>query len=374
MPRRPARVRARGVLPRWPKGAAAPVLAEQVRGGIVESRHRGHVVQVAADGQVEHLVGDPELLVTLRSAVKPFTLIPLIESGAADAFALTKAELAVLASSHSGEDLHVRTLQSVLRRAGISQSALACGSEGMPLDRATFLRLAGDHERPGPIRHMCSGYHAAFLLLSKFRGWPIDGYWRDEHPSQAAAREAVGRVFRVRPDRLVSAIDNCGVATYAFPLVEVARAFALLAEPAAASDARVDLAPALGRVRDAMLAAPEMVGGTRDRLDTAIMKAVPGGLIAKGGAEGLHGLAILPGTRGRTTPAAGVAIAIDDGDPLGRAGWAVSVEALRQVGVLDTGALEALESFRRPRVADPNGRLAAETVTRFELAPVAELA
>ena len=371
--RRPARARSGSGLPRWPKGTAAPILAEQVRGGIVESRHRGHVVQVAANGQVEHLVGDPELLVTLRSAVKPFALIPLIESGAADAFALTQPELAVLASSHSGEDLHVRTLQSVLRRAGISQSALACGSEGMPLDRATFLRLAGDRERPGPIRHMCSGYHAAFLLLSKFRGWPIDGYWRDEHPSQAAAREAVSRVFRVRPDRLVTAIDNCGVATYAFPLVEVARAFALLAEPAAASDPRVELAPALGRVRDAILAAPEMVGGTRERLDTAVMKAVPGGLIAKGGAEGLHGLAILPGTRGRVTPAAGLAIAIEDGDPLGRAGWAVAVEVLRQVGALDAAALDTLDAFRRPRVADPSGRPAAETVVRFELAPVAEL-
>ncbi len=104
------------------------------------------------------------------------------------------------------------------------------------------------------------------------------------------------------------------------------------------------------------------------------MQAVPGGLIAKGGAEGLHGVAILPGARGRPMPAAGLAIAIDDGDPLGRAGWAVSVEALRQVGALDAGSLERLEPFRRPRVRDPNGRPAAETVARFELAPVAELA
>ncbi len=241
---RPTRTRVRGVVPRWPKGTAAPVLAEQMRGGIVESRHRGHVVQVTADGRVEHLLGDPDLVVTLRSAVKPFTLIPLIESGAADHFAITKPELALLASSHSGEDLHVRTLQGVLRRAGISQSVLACGSEGMPLDRATFLRLAADRERPGPIRHMCSGYHAAFLLLSKFRGWPLEGYWHDDHPSQIAAREAIARAVGGRPDRLVSAIDNCGVATYAFPLVEVARAYALLAEPAAAADASCRRSPA----------------------------------------------------------------------------------------------------------------------------------
>lgn len=331
-------------------------------------------MQVAADGRIEYLIGDPDHVVTLRSAVKPFVLVPLIESGAADAYALTPPELALLASSHSGEDLHVRTLMSVLRRAGISQSALACGSDGMPLDRATFLRLAGDRERPGPIRHMCSGYHSVFLLLTKHRGWPLDGYWRDEHPSQVAGRDAVARVFGVRPDRLVSAVDNCGVATFAFPLLEVARAFALLADPTAAADDRVALAPALTRIRDAMLAAPEMVGGTTDRLDTALMKAVPGGLVSKGGAEGLHGVAMLRGTRGRTTPASGMAISIDDGDPLGRAGRAVTIEALRQVGALDDTALRRLDGFRRPATVDPNGRPAAETVARFELAPLVEMA
>lgn len=345
-----------------------------MRGSVLESAHRGHVVQVAADGRVEYLLGDAEQLVTLRSAVKPFAVLPLIESGAADAFGLTPTEIAVLASSHSGEDLHIRTLQSVLRRAGVSQSALACGSEGMPLDKMTFLRLAGDREKPGPVRHMCSGYHSVFLLLSKFRGWPLEGYWQDEHPSQLATRDAVARVFGVRPDRLVTAIDNCGVATFVFPLIDVARAYALLADPGAAGDARVGMAESLTRIRDAMLATPEMVGGTRERLDTELMRAVPGGLVAKGGAEGLRGIAVLPGTRGRPAPAAGMAISIDDGDAAGRAGWVVAVEALRQVGALDDPALRRLEPFRRPIARDPHGRPAAETLARFELAPVAELA
>lgn len=330
-------------------------------------------MQVAADGRVEFLLGDPELIVTLRSCVKPFTLVPLIEAGAADAFALTQPELALLASSHHGEDLHVRTLQGVFRRAGISQTALACGSEGMPLDRLTFLRLAGDRERAGAIRHMCSGYHGAFLLLSKYRGWPLEEYWRDDHPSQQAARDAVARAFGTTTGRLVAAIDSCGVATYAFPLVEVARAFALLADPGAAHDSRGRLAPALERVRDALLAAPEMIGGTRDELDTALMKAVPGALVSKGGAEALRGLAILSRARGSAS-AAGMAITIEDGDPSGRAGRAVAIEALRQVGVLRPVALERLDAYRRPAVSDPHGRIAAETIARFELAPVAEMA
>src|SRR6187431_201072 len=147
---RPAAPRAR-----YPKGAAPPVLVEVRRGPIVESRHRGHVVQVNAAGDVEWGIGDPDAVVSLRSAVKPFGITALIEEGGIDAFNLTEQEIAVMAASHTGEDAHVRTVQAVLRRAGLSQSLLACGSEGAPQDRITAARLARDGETPGPVRHMC---------------------------------------------------------------------------------------------------------------------------------------------------------------------------------------------------------------------------
>lgn len=358
---------------RWPRGAAPPVLVEQVRGGIVESRHRGHIVQVDAAGRVERLLGDPELLVTLRSCVKPFGLVSLIESGAADAYALTAPELAIMASSHSGEDVHVRTLQAVFRRASVSQALLACGAEGAPLDPLTAARLAGDRERPSPIRHMCSGQHAASILLSKFRGWPLETYWQDDHPSQVAYRAAVARCFGTAPERLVTAVDGCGLLTYAFPLVEVARAYAFLADPLAATDARRALAPALGRIRDAMVAAPEMIGGTRERLDTVLMRARPGALISKAGMEALRSVALLPGARSPGSPAAGIALSIEDGGGHDRASWAVTVEAVRQVGALDEPALGALARYHRPPSFDPRGRQTGEAITRFELAPVSEL-
>jgi L-asparaginase II len=139
----------------------------------VESRHRGHVVQVGPDGRVERGIGDPDVTVSLRSAVKPFALVALLESGAADGLRLSNAELAVMAASHTGEDSHVRTLQGVLRRAALSQSLLACGAEGMPLDTVTSARLARDGEAPGPIRHMCSGFHVASLVLARHAGWTL---------------------------------------------------------------------------------------------------------------------------------------------------------------------------------------------------------
>jgi L-asparaginase II len=354
--------------PRYPRHAAPPVLVEVRRGAVVESRHRGHIVQVDAGGRIERGIGNPDVLVNLRSAVKPFALVALLEAGGAEAFRLSDTELAVMTGSHAGEDAHVRTLQAVLRRASLSQSLLACGTETAPLDQLTAARLARDGEEPGPIRHMCSGFHVASLLLSRHRGWSLPDYWRPDHPAQLAVREVIARIFGAAPNALRTSVDGCGVLTYAFPLADVARAASLLAQPDG------PYAASLMRVRDAMLAAPEMVGGTRDFTDTLLMKARPGLLVAKGGAEALRVIGLLGGARGKGSHAAGVAIKIEDGDHVGRAGRAVAVEALSQLGVLDAAALERLAQLHRPPLYDPRGHEVGESAAAFELAPISELA
>ncbi|MGK2850669.1 MAG: asparaginase [Candidatus Limnocylindrales bacterium] len=348
-----------------------------MRNGIEESVHRGDIVESDVDGRLIRQLGNPDRLVTLRSTVKPFGVVALIEAGGVDAFDLEPAELAIMASSHSGEDIHVRTIQGIFRRAGVSQTLLACGSEGMPLDPLTFARLARDGEKPGPIRHMCSGQHSVSLLLSRLKGWELETYWHASHPSQAAYRAVVARAYGTTPDKLRTALDGCGVETYAFRLREVAQAYALLADPSAvgAKDPRRDLAPALTLVRDAMLANPEMVGGRHDRLDTSLMKALPDRVISKAGMEALRAMAILPGPRGGSTTVgpSGLAVKIEDGDGHDRGTWAASIEALRQTGAVDGQALRMLARYHRPATMDPHGRLGAEAIAEFELAPVGEL-
>ena len=353
--------------------AAPPVLVRQFRGEVEESRHRGSIVEVAADGTVRRLLGDPETIVNLRSVAKPFGLVSLVEAGGVGEFDLSSAELAIMAGSHSGEDLHVRTLQAVFRRAGVSQQLLGCGSEGAPLDALTSARLARDGEKPSPVRHMCSGQHASILLLCRINGWPLDEYWLPEHPVQRLYSATIARAFSTTPESLIQATDSCGVPTYAFRLHEVARAFAMLADPAAISkkDSRSGLADALCLIRDAMLEHPEMVAGSRDRLDTSAMKALPGRLISKGGAEGLRGIAVMAGP-GCPMPG-GVAIKIEDGGGYSRASSAAAVETLHQIGILDGAALRALGRYHRPPAVDPRGEVVGEAVAEFELAPVGEL-
>ncbi len=359
------------------RGSTPPVLVRQVRNGVVESVHRGDVVEAGVDGRLRRAIGDPERVVFLRSTVKPFGLVALLRAGGRKAFDLASDELAIMASSHSGEDIHVRTLQALYRRVGVGTSLLACGAEGMPLDELTAARLARDGERPGPVRHMCSGQHSVFILLSKLGGWDADGYWEADHPAQRAYAETVAAVFDVRPDQLRTGIDGCGLLTYAFRLRDVARAYATLAAPdtLAASDGRFVLAPHLLAVRDAMIRHPELVGGTRERLDTALMKTAPGRLVSKSGMEALRGVGILPGARSGTsdTSASGLALKMEDGDGYDRGTYAASVEALAQVGLLDAQAVRQLGRYHHPPSYDPRGRLSAEAIPEFELVPVGEL-
>ena len=348
------------------KGSAPPVLVEIRRGPTAESRHRGHIVQVDAQGKVQRAVGAPSQELMMRSTVKPFGVVALIESGAADDLELTSAELAIMCASHTGEDKHVRTLQGLFRRASVTQALLQCGTDGAPTDAQTAARLARDGETPGPIRHGCSGFHAASILMSAYAGWSLDDYAEPTHPSQVAVRETVARLLARDPDAMSVATDNCGVLTYEVTLVEMARAYLMLADPEGPSvdGDRAASAPALLRVRDAMVESPEMVGGTYDNLDTELMKRRSGRLVAKAGADGIRAMGLVAADG---TEASGIAIKIEDGDQSRRAVKAASVEVLAQVGLLDERDLRMLAGYHHPTVFAPNGEEAASAVPSFDL-------
>jgi L-asparaginase II len=348
------------------KGSAPPVLVQVRRGDTVESRHRGHIVQVDAKGKIVHSVGAPSTEVCMRSTVKPLAVVALLESGAADDLRLTNAELAIMCASHTGEDKHVRTLQAIFRRASVTQALLQCGTEGAPADVQTAARLARDGETPGAIRHGCSGFHAASILMSAYAGWSLDDYADPRHPSQVAVRETVARLLARDPEALPTATDNCGLLTYEVTLLEMARAYLMLADPEGPSvgGEAARSAPALKRVREAMMAEPEMVGGTYDNLDTELMRRRPGRLVAKAGADGMRAVGLVAGDG---VEASGMAIKIEDGDLSRRAITATSVEVLAQLGLLDERDLRMLAGYHHPTVFAPSGDEAASAIPDFDL-------
>ena len=345
-----------------------PVLVEVTRGDRVESRHRGTIAATASDGTLIAHLGDPREATYLRSSAKPFQLAPFVASGHFDAYDFPDPvqTMAIMAASHAGEDRHVRLVQAALRAGGLTRDALQCGTH-TPFDVETAQRLARDGEPPTELRHNCSGKHAAMVLWAKAEGWDVDTYWMPDHPVQQAALATVAAVSQVPIRRIATATDGCGVVTFALPMRAVARAYARLAEPSGLTDG--PLREALIRIRDAMLAYPELVSGERRQFDTALMRAAPGRLVAKGGAEGLRSVGVLAGAADDLDGALGVAVRIEDGDAARRAGGVATCEALRQLGVLGEVELSQLGDYAAPVVVDlPHAAVVGDVRPAFTLA------
>ena len=74
-------------------------LVETTRGPIVESIHYGAIAVCDPSGKLIASVGDPNMVVFLRSSSKPFQILPLVEGGGMERFGLTERELAVMCAS-----------------------------------------------------------------------------------------------------------------------------------------------------------------------------------------------------------------------------------------------------------------------------------
>jgi L-asparaginase II len=278
-----------------------PVLVEVMRGALVESRHAGAVAIADASGKLVLGLGDVERRIFPRSAVKAFQAIPLVESGAADAFGLGDAELAVACSSHSGDRVHVEAVRSLLGRAGLDESSLACGAH-WPVSEEAFRDLVRRRARPLPIHNNCSGKHAGMLAACVHLGLDTHGYERVNHSLQVAIAGIISESCGIALNRDDAAVDGCSVPTWALPLSALARGFARFGSGAHVAPTR---ARAASRLAQACFARPDLVAG-EGRFDTIAMRALAPSLFVKGGAEGVH-CAAVPGL------GLGIALKVDDG-------------------------------------------------------------
>jgi L-asparaginase II len=264
------------------------VQVELRRGTVTESRHRVHVAVVDADRTLVAQAGDPQLVTFWRSAAKPFQAMPLVEDGAVDRFNLTAEDLALICASHSSEPGQVARARELLQKIGCSERDLLCGPH-RPLSEP----VAKDYETRGvrltAVYSNCSGKHAGMLALAKHRVWPTEFYTRLEHPVQQRCLAEVSRWTGMPAEEIGVAVDGCGVACFAMPLVSMALAYARLEGP----------------IRDAMLRHPELIAG-EGRPCTEMMRAHPGRVITKVGAEGVYSAQLV-------REKLGVALKVEDG-------------------------------------------------------------
>ena len=287
-----------------------PVVAEVVRSGLADSRHRGAVAGLAADGRQVISVGRTDVPFLPRSANKPLQATAMLRCG----LNLDGELLALAAASHSGEDFHVDGVRKILSGAGLSEDDLRCPAS-WPLHTPTAHRLIARGEPASRIRMNCSGKHAAMLATCVQNGWPTASYVDPDHPLQQEIRRTVEELAGQRS--AATAVDGCGAPLFALTLAGLAGAFRALVLAGPGTPER--------RVADAMRAYPEWTSGT-DRDERRLMNAVPG-LLFKSGAEGVDAFALGDGHGVRAG-----AVKIDDGAP--RARTPVTVAALRRLGAI----------------------------------------
>jgi L-asparaginase II len=282
-----------------------PVVAEVVRSGFAESRHRGAVTAVAAGGRPVIRVGRADVPFLPRSANKPLQATAMLRCG----LSLDAELLALAAASHSGEDFHVDGVRKILSGAGLREEDLRCPAS-WPLDTPTAHQMIARGEPMARIRMNCSGKHAAMLASCAANGWPTADYLDPGHPLQQAIRRTIEDLAGQRS--AVTGVDGCGAPLFSLTLDGLVRAFRalVLADPGTPER----------RVADAMRAYPEWTSGT-DRDERRLMTAVPG-LLLKSGAEGVDAFAFTDGRAG--------AVKIDDGAQRPRT--PVTVAALRALG------------------------------------------
>jgi L-asparaginase II len=316
-----------------------PVLVELVRGAHVESLHRGALAVIDADGGVRLAFGDIDRPVFSRSAVKALQALPLVAGGAADAFGLTDAELALACASHGGEPLHVATARAMLAKVGADPALLECGAH-WPSHEPSAHALAATGERPGALHNNCSGKHAGLLCVACTMAGGTDlrgfarGYVGAEHPLMREVSAALSASTGVDVERdAPRGIDGCSIPTFALPLRRLALAFARFGSGVGLSDTH---ARAARRLRAAVAAEPGLVAGS-GRFDTRVMQRLGARLFCKVGAEGMY-CAALP------EHGLGVALKIDDGNTSRAAEVAMAAiaEALLALDADDAGFLRTL--------------------------------
>jgi len=323
-------------------GADNPVLADVVRSGFVESRHRGAVAVLAADGSVELAAGAAGVPIFPRSSNKPFQAAAMLRCG----LKLDGQLLALAAASHSGEDFHVAGVRAILASAGLTENDLQCPPD-YPLDeqaQRAMIATGADRDR---IHMNCSGKHAAMLATCVAAGWPTASYRDPQHPLQLCIKDTIAELAG-EPVAAIG-VDGCGAPLMAISLTGLAQAFraVVLSDPGSPERA----------VADAMRAYPEWTSGTA-RPERALMVAVPG-LLLKSGAEGVEGLALRDGRA--------CAVKIDDGGA--RARVPVTVALLRQLGAeAEPGVdLEALSSLATAPVYGGGELVGGVTATGLSL-------
>jgi L-asparaginase II len=315
-------------------------LVSVTRGPIQESVHFGAAAVVDSSGNLLFSLGDAQGVTYLRSTSKPIQAIPFVEYGGVEKYGFTEEETAIMCASHHGTEDHVRVVQSMHQKAGLSLDQMMCGSH-YPYDPASRERMILQEITPVAYHNNCSGKHTMMLAYAKLKGYPAVDYVLPEHPVQQDILTCMSEMCGIAKNRIEIGIDGCSVPVFGMPLYNAALGFARMADPRSLPDARANACRVLTQ---AMMHYPGMIAGPNS-FDTDLLAAAHGKVFTKGGAEGFQGAGVLSDVSALNQAGIGIAIKISDGDSSGRARAAVTLEILRHLHALTESELGLLSAY-----------------------------
>ena len=296
---------------------------------IVENFHIGYAVAVDEKGDVLFSAGDPEYPVFIRSAAKPFQVVPLLESGAIEKFNLNDKEIAVMCSSHNGEPFHIEAVSNILKKINMKIDNLLCGIRP-PLDRASYEQMILKGRRATAIHNTYSGKHACMMALSKILDISPNNYIDFNHPVQKKILEKIKHYSE--KDKIPIAVDRCNAPTYFLPLKNIALMYKKLAE---GSDEY------LQKIVHIMCLHPKYIAG-RGRFDTDFITAMSGKGVSKTGSSGVQGI----GIRTEDGKYIGIAIKVLSGNK--QAADSMAVTIMKHLKLIDEETLKTLDNYYSP--------------------------
>jgi L-asparaginase II len=326
-------------------------LVEDTRGDQVECIHHGSVAVVDTSGRLLYQAGDPHFITFSRSTLKPFQAMPFVHADGPARFGYDTRELALLCASHSGEAMHVQTVERMLQKAGCDEHHLRCGCHVPMAYTADTLPPAG--MTWNQLHNNCSGKHAGFLAYCVQHNLPLETYLDPTNALQQAIRDSVNHFTSTPESDLKIGTDGCSAPNYAMPLSRLALAYARLAQ----GQKDPKYGAALEDLYQAMTTHPELVSGT-GRNDLAFMQTAPGDWVAKIGADGVQ-------TIGVRSAGLGIAIKMADGNM--RALYTAAVAVLQQLGLIKEPENSPLAPWVRPQLKNYMGLHTGEVRAVFQL-------
>lgn len=319
----------------------------------VENIHMGSVAVVDTAGRLLWAAGDTSAVLFTRSVLKPFQALPFMRADGPARFGLSASELALLCASHSAEEKHVRAVQSILSRIGIDEDQLECGCHA-PMYYDSVGKPAPQDRTWRQVHHNCSGKHSGFLAWCRLHDVPHAGYVEPGHKLQQSIRTTVATLAGMPEAAMPRGIDGCSAPNYALPLDRIAHLYARLAQ----GSADPLHGAAMGDLRDAMTAHPDLVSG-EGRCDLAYMAAGEGDWVSKVGADAMQTIGVR---------SAGIGIAIKVSDGAKHVLQTVTYSVLDQLGLLGPSQRTGLAAYRQPLLTNVRGTTVGDIRPVFTLA------